>query len=124
MNPVTFEVPGRDSLTFDVSRLDFATREELLDAFSADGARVHLGTYIRAALLALGCGLDVPADVAEYRYEPVPFGRAVYSWLRAQGVSRLAVIEAGNSAFVATANSLAPTDAEVAARQDFTQGAA
>ena len=40
MTPVTFEVPGRDSLTFDVSRLDFATREELLDAFSADGARV------------------------------------------------------------------------------------
>ena len=120
---ITLEL-GHGPCILDPSRLDFATREELVEAYVENQEQPRRHQYVLAAAVGLAGGAEGLVDLPSHEVDPLPYGRAVYSQLRAAGAARVALIEAGSAVVLAVSQSLWPADAEVADRQDFSKAAA
>ncbi len=116
----TVKLLGRD---WPVSLPDFATREEVVVAYSesASGAKTRILRVYAAALgLSTGIGKAARASYADVKCDPYVYGGQVYAWLREKGVTPADVATAAIPLVTLFAEALFPREEEVKSQADFT----
>lgn len=115
---------GRD---WPITLPDFAARDELAAAWS-ESASTGQARILRVCAAVLGLltplGREAKADYLRARCDPYAYGGAVYSWLRAQGVTPGDIAAATTGPMSILAESLFPRESEVSASASFFDAAA
>lgn len=114
---MTIKILGADHA---VTLPDFATREDLAIAMGGSTGVGRLRVCAAFVGLCTPVGRQSGADFAALDYAVVPYGRAVYSYLREQGATVGEVMAAGAVITPIVVEAIAPRKVEVKAKEDFT----
>ena len=114
-------LPAPDA--FAVAEEFLAARDHALDVYGADieaGRPLVLRTQAAALGLSTDIGKRAGVSYAGCGYSMLAYGGAIYSYLRAKGVSAGGIMDAASPCSQAILLSIAPREPEVASAANFT----
>lgn len=115
MTKINYEIHIQGQ-TLPVTLPDFATREELVEAYASSGETSRSVGYVLTAISGICCPelvKDIQIGSYEEVLDPLRWGRALYSKLREQGIETSEVMTQGASLLTVILKELYPREDEV-----------